>query len=545
MSFAHPCCADERPNVVIVFVDDLDFDEVPIYDLSRFPSHTGMKLQGYYDDDRPPHADVPQGDYFDPPRMLMPNLEAMAADGLVLNRFYITSPICTPSRYSILTGRYASRSQAFRQRYPDGSPASVDWSTSLLPSESNLPKALRANGYTTGIVGKWHLGGGIDGYTKDLKQLDPSIPEHNQRIVAAQRATCEAFDQHGFDFAESIFTGNVPEMKIPRELMRENLDWITQGALNFLDAQGDGTPFYLYMSIPIPHAQYYDRMVRGGTHFWWDDDPRVTPGGILDVAPTAQPSRAGVLRRVEDAGLPRIHSMGTWIDDSLGAVLAKLEEKGLAENTLVIFTSDHQSRGKNTITESARVPFVAQWPAKIEPGRRSDALCSNVDLVTTLLDLTDTQVPASDVGRDGVSVAGVFLGQSDTGRGSLLLECMYTRGVVTPRWKYIASRATPEIEAAMAEDAVLAAEENRRRRVGWDGRNNANKIGLGVGMDSDRDFPGYFDPDQLYDLEADPFEQFNLAADPAHRQTLVELQNELRGYLEDMPHPFGEFSEPN
>ncbi|MGC6455886.1 MAG: sulfatase [Coraliomargaritaceae bacterium] len=541
--------ADERPNVVIFFTDDLDFDEVPegLYDLSRFPSHTGMKQMGYYEDARP-EFDAGQRDYFEKPQMLMPNLKGLAEDGMVLERFYMTSPVCSPSRYSLLTGRFASRGKGFQRVFPAGGPASVNWGTPLLPTETSLPKVLQANGYYTGMVGKWHNGNGAGAYTPELRAMKLSDPGVNEQVMEAQRIECQAMEaQQGFDYAASVQIGNVGALKAPRELRQDNLEWVTQGAVDFIEAatKNEGQkPFFLYVSLPMPHRQYYDTQARNpNAPYWFERDPRATPGGYLEQVSDYMPSREDVVRRCQEAGLPMVNSMGTHVDDSLGAVLQKLEEKGLVDNTFFVFTSDHQSRGKNTIGESARVPCVVRFPGKTPAGSRSAGISSNVDLTATILDLAGIQ-DSADVGRDGQSMLPMLFGELNTCRESLYLEIMYTRGVVTDRYKYIAGRAPEDVERRMHADAVAAAEEKRRRRISWDGNENTpDNVSKGVVMDGDREFPHYFDPDQLYDLEADPFEQFNLANSRQHYTTLKKMKRLLSGYLEELPHSFGEFTE--
>ncbi|MDF7825181.1 sulfatase-like hydrolase/transferase [Pontiellaceae bacterium B12227] len=537
----------DRPNIVVFFTDDLDFDEVPrsLYDLEKFPSHTGMKQQGFYADDFP-KFDQPQNDYFENPDMLMPHLEKLAQQGAVLDRFYITSPICTPSRYSMLTGRYASRSTGFRRKQPDGRPASIDWSANLDKKESNLPKALQQAGYTTGMVGKWHNGHGAGSYNSELRNMKLSDPSVNDLVKEAQRIECETMcKEQGFDFAASLQIGNVGALKAPKKLRLENLHWVTQGALDFIDfaVEKKEKPFYLYVSLPLPHRQYYDSQSRNpNASYWFERDPRATPGGYLDEVSDCMPSYEDVVRRCKEAGLPMVNAYGTHIDDSLGAILNKLEEQGLAENTLFVFTSDHQSRAKNTVSEAARVPFVVRWPGKVKPGTRQAGIGSNVDLVTTFLDIAGYDDAKSDVGMDGQSMKQMLTGETDKGRDSLYLEVMYNRAVVTDQFKYIACRAPAEVEERIAKDAIAALEQQRRRRVSWDGRENVpGNASKGVIMDGDREIPGYFDKDQLYDLKADPFEQNNLADDPAYAGKLTEMKTLLSSYLADLPHPFGEF----
>lgn len=534
-----------RPNIVVFFTDDLDFDEVPrsLYDLDKFPSHTGMKQQGFYEDDLP-KFDQYQIDYFDNPEMLMPNLEQLAKDGMVLERFYITSPVCTPSRYSILTGRYASRSTGFHKKYKPGQPASVDWSTTLPASENTLPKVLQQNGYFTGMVGKWHNGHGAGMYNSELRNAKLSDPGVNEKVKEAQRIECRTMEKdQGFDFAVRIQIGNVGALKAPKELRLENLSWVMQGACDFLDKASESEkPFYLYVSLPLPHRQYYDSQARNpNAPYWFKKDPRGTPGGWLDKVSDCMPSYDDVVRRVKEAGLPMVNAYGTHIDDALGTMLNKLDELGMAENTLVVFTSDHQSRGKNTIGETARVPTVIRWPGNIQPGTRATGISSNVDLVNTLLDVSGSK-NAGNVGLDGQSFVPMLKGETKTARDALYLEIMHTRGVVTERYKYIAGRAPTEIEEAMTKDAIQAMEQQRRRRVSWDGNQNTpHNVSKGVVMDGDREYPGYFDPDQLYDLKNDPFEQNNLAHDPAYAETLAKMKKLLSSYLADLPHPFGEF----
>ncbi|ADE53529.1 sulfatase family protein [Coraliomargarita akajimensis] len=538
--------AASRPNIVVFFTDDLDFDEVPagLYDLQKVASHTGMKQQGFYDDERPQY-DQPQNDYFTNPSMLMPNLKRLAEEGMVLDRFYITSPICTPSRYSIMTGRFASRSAGFVNRNKPGNPACIDWSTNLDKRETSLSKALQANGYTTGIVGKWHNGGNAHQYLKEFRELSIFDPGVNDRIKEAQRIECEVMkEEQGYDFAASLQIGNVGALKAPRELRQENLEWVTQGALDFIDyaqEQGD-KPFYLYVSLPLPHRQYYDSQARNpNASYWFERDPRGTPGGWLDEVSDCMPPREDVVRRCKEASIPMVNTMGTYIDDSLGAVLKKLEAAGLAENTLFVFTSDHQSRGKNTVGQAAHVPCVIRWPEGVEAGSRGAGLSSNVDLVSTILDVAECE-EVGDVGLDGQTMLPMLVGSSDVVRESVYLEVMHTRGVVMDQFKYIACRAPADVVERMAKDEVAAMEQQRRRRVSWDGRENTpHNVSKGVVMDGDREFPHYFDLDQLYDLENDPFEQHNLAGDPRYADILTSMKAELSTYITDLPHSFGEF----
>ena len=139
--------------------------------------------------------------------------------------------------------------------------------------------------------------------------------------------------------------------------------------------------------------------------------------------------------------------MATWLDDSIGAVLSRLEALDLTENTLVILASDHGNRGKESVYEAARSPMIIRWPAQLRPHSVSHALVGNIDIAATILDA----VGDSPEGLDGKSFLPLLRGETDQHRDSLMLEMSVSRALVTERWKYIANRPPPEIAAAMRQ----------------------------------------------------------------------------------------------
>jgi arylsulfatase A-like enzyme len=354
-------------------------------------------------------------------------------------------------------------------------------------------------------------------------------------MLEAQYAHAQAqIRECGFDYVERINIGNTEEIH-PKAIRFQNMEWHTEGALEFLDKFGK-QPFFLYFPTPVPHGNYAPKVFQ-------TRDPLATTAGMLDKAPTPQPSREDVLARLRAAAIDERHAMGTWQDDSVGAILRKLEELGVADNTMVIHISDHQSRGKYTCYEGARVPAAIRWPGKIRAGTRIDALCANIDIHATLIEAAGGAVPG-DLG-DGRSLLPLLLGSGQPPadwRDSLFLEISNIRAVVTKDWKFIANRTTGKIRDAIEADVRAAAAENRPRRVGWEG--SPDPKGKGVRYASDRAFPAYFDPDQLYDLRSDWLEQRNLASDPAHAGQLAKMKDLLRTYLARLPHSFGEFTSP-
>ena len=558
--------AEQRPNIVLMYVDDLDFDQVSIYETEKFPSYTGAKVTGNLKALNPITANqngrflkTGEMSWYKNPTVLTPHVSRLASEGVVLDRFYLTSSTCTPSRYSLLTGRYTSRSPKLVQETPPGTTPIIAWNSHLDPDENNLAKDLKAAGYKTGLVGKWHLNdydipeidfaAGYDGHHarngtgKNLRPFqlvgsyfqptadygDPAVQKEIRRIYDVMQTRVKRIS--GFDVVDRLYYANYGELPLPKHMKAHNLEWLTEGALEFIDENKD-EPFFLYFSITAPHGQYFED--------WMQKDWRVTPAGMLSEKPNGMPPRASVLRRTQEAGLPLQNSMATWIDDSLGALLGKLDECGLSENTIVLFLSDHQSRGKLAVHEGHRAPGVIRWPGHAAPGTREGRIVSNIDILPTLLEIAGTQ-PPPDAVTDGRSLVPILGNKDADWRDSLLLETSYSRAVVSKDWKYIAHRPPQDVLDKMEADRIAAEKQGCRRHVGWSGRTTNPASGLGVRFNADQDFPHYFDPDQLYDLNSDVFEQQNLYGNPEHNQKVRQLKKQLDELIGKLPHAFGEF----
>ncbi|GAG15707.1 unnamed protein product, partial [marine sediment metagenome] len=165
--------------------------------------------------------------------------------------------------------------------------------------------------------------------------------------------------------------------------------------------------------------------------------------------------------------------------------------------------------------------------------------------VSTLTELAGGEL-TDGYETDGGSFADVLLepGESRDGRTHVYLECSNIRGIVTQRWKYVANRVTADVMARIEADERDARATGRKRLVGWDGRKNPHRHAEREGIRYFRSgtFPNYFDPDQLYDLHADPCEQRNLASDPEQADVLATMKGTLRRELARLPHSFGEFT---
>jgi arylsulfatase A-like enzyme len=297
-----------RPNVLCIITDDTDFSML---------GHTGG-------------------------RVLTPNIDRIAAEGVVCSKFYTASPVCQPSRYNYLTGRYSGGcpTQVFDASGPHrDEPYCLLWNTDLHPQrERTFADGLRRSGYRTGYVGKWHAGPsrmelGIDQFEGDEDPADPTVRE---QLLSDQAKMQEQVRSCGFDYAAGITWGNADDRRIKR-LRVHNLEWICKGALDFLDEQaGSEEPFYLYVCTSTIHGPSHILGVL--------DDERLTGVGYEDDHVGCMPPRKSILWRLEDTpGVGINHrSVGAlWTDDLVGVLVSRLAEMGIAEDTAVVFSTDH------------------------------------------------------------------------------------------------------------------------------------------------------------------------------------------------------------
>ena len=485
--------APRRPNVILIYTDDQDWDEVGCY---------GGKVT-------------------------TPNMDSLAREGMRFTRFYVAAPVCTPSRYNVLSGRYASRSRRQQESFPPGGPINIGWEAGVL-GEKILPQALQAGGYATGMVGKWHIG--LYEEPAELpSDADPRDPQVRQVLKANYDKTIRSIQRCGFDYVASAYGLNPgsgknppPKFWLPKVLQQHNMEWVTQGALTFIE-QNKERPFFLYIAPTLPHAPPAPESLKA--------DPRITPLGYLDNPPDVQPSRREILERVK--GMEPRQAGAYWLDANVGAILKKLDELGLADNTVVFLASDNGRKGKFACYDGgARTLLLARWKEVFPSGKVCSQLASNIDLAPTILDICGIKPPA-DMQLDGQSLLAALKAGGDYRRESLFLEITTERAVVTDDgFKYIAVRYPPDIQKQVDRGAKY---DHWCRLIGDKGSNP---------MGADKEFPNYFDQDQLYDLNVDPREQKNLAGDPKYRQRLESMKKLLRQYSVRLPHKFGEFTAP-
>ncbi|MFD2159586.1 sulfatase [Rubritalea tangerina] len=476
---------------------------------------------------------------------LTPHTDALAASSTILDRQFVTSPVCTPSRFASLTGLYPSRSKASdfldRQKELDGQ-ASVEWNTFITKGMPSLPKMLRDSGYRTGIVGKNHVVEVPDMEKPEwlAKADDPDMLALLKRNGQKQRA---ALQEAGFDYSESLYYDN-PDFIGVKALASHNLDWIAQGALDFLQKK-DERPFFLYCAVTIPHGP-------GEASRSWNADPRITAEGLLDQPLNIMPARNTIPKRLRQAGLKdNARANLLWLDDMVGALVKQLRDSGELNNTIILYFNDHGQKAKGTIYNGGvhSEAFIKR-PGGFPVGPRTDIPVSNIDFTPTLLECAGVSYTPSQF--DGKSFLPMLEAKEKQVHDALYFELGFVRGIIKDNLKYIALRYPQS-----AENMPLA----KRKRILERFNKNQQRRGRPVytddpmapfshvqlipgGGDAEHKsltlYPAFYDNDQLYDLSKDPNEQVNLVNDPEYAAQYKDLKDSLRSHLAQMPGTFGE-----
>lgn len=388
--------AAEKPNIVLVFTDDMGFNDIGAFTYPAPPNH--------YPNSGPEPEPMVDGPVPDPnhARTITPQIDKLARDGLMMTQFYANT-ICSPSRAALLTGRYSHRvgvNEVFR---PSGQ--TVNGLKGLNTTEVTLPAMLRELGYATGIVGKWHLG-----YRPNVHSPFQMMPTRQGFEEFYGHPHSNDMGSYAFIRNETILDPNFS----PAEKQAETTWRYTEESLAFIERQHDaGRPFFLY----LPHIM---------THIpCWPSDRELT-----NADGTIWPKFLG------SSGVSHYYDVVKEIDHSIGRLLEKLDELQIAENTIVIFTSDNGPwlrlsnknlkersvgsayplrSGKGTTFEGGvRVPFLVRWPGQIPPGTVLDEQLSGVvDMLPTLVKLAGG-APPSDRVIDGIDLWPVWSGASAT-----------------------------------------------------------------------------------------------------------------------------------
>lgn len=463
-------------------------------------------------------------------KVLTPHIDSLARDGIKFDRAYTSSPMCVPTRYTCNTGRYAgwNRGREFAADFPPGTQSRVLNNTALEADATTLAQVLGRAGYATGMVGKWHLDGRSTDTHAEIAKLFKVMSEKgadafaaSEKLAQLQKQVAERLKTRGFDYAASIYDGNPGDMGHHQE-------WVTRGGLDFIAANKD-KPFYLYFSTTLLHRPFTDLTL----------DECLTPGGRLERPLDVQPPRATIVERMKEAGIAASNrdAVGaTWLDDGVGAILKKLDQLGIADNTVVVYFSDQQAGGKATLYENGvRVPLLIRWKSRVKGGSVCGRLVQNIDFVPTFLEIAGVTAP-EDMPLDGKSFLPLLTGETAVQwRDALFCEMGYGRAAVTEKWKYIAIRYPEDL--CKREGFTPPLKGTHREHFNGKRYNNST---MPWGQ-ARADMQKTIEPDQLYDLKHDPREEKNLIGDPQYAAVLKELKGCLAAWLERFGRPFGEF----
>ena len=432
--------AQDKPNVVFIYADDLGYGDLSCYGATK---------------------------------IYTPNIDALSQKGLLFTNAHTTSATCTPSRYSLLTGRYAWRRNDTGIA-PGDSPLLID------TSNITLPKVFQKAGYHTAVIGKWHLGLGNKGgqnWNGDIKPGPLEVGFDYSYIMAAtlDRVPTVFIENHqiiNLDDKDPIKVnykqkiGDDPTGAENPELLRmktsnghsntivngisrigwmaggnqarwidQNIaDTITDRAVDYIK-KNKAHPFFLYFASGDPHVPR---------------DPNARFVGKSGMGPRG------------DAILQ--------LDWNVGEIVKAIEKEGLTNNTIIIFSSDngpvlddgyadgavamingHKPAGifrgrKYSIFEAGtRVPFIVKWPSKISKDKTSNALMSQIDMTASFADYLEVKIPKNQA-SDSENQFKALSGKSKKGRKQII-EDAGTLAIVKGDWKYIVPSNRPSYDS--------------------------------------------------------------------------------------------------
>ncbi|MFM8535886.1 MAG: sulfatase-like hydrolase/transferase [Acidimicrobiia bacterium] len=371
-----------------------------------------------------------------------PNIDRMAVEGLRFTRGYSNSAVCSPTRFALATGRYQYRVRGAAEE-PIGSAMRGDKVIGLPPGHPTLASRLKEAGYRTALVGKWHLG----------------FPPHFGPLMSG-------YDEHfgpisgGVDYFTHQDSFGVHDLfENGKEVDRDGYltDLLSQRAVEFVSrcAQSKES-FLLSLHYTAPHWPWETR-----------DDEK--------LARTF--SKGYPIYHLDGGNIHIYRSMIHHMDEGIGRVLATLEEKGLARDTIVVFTSDNGGErfsdnwplvgGKMDLMEGGiRVPYVVRWPARVAAGKTTDQLAITMDWVPTFFEAAGTTAHP-DYPSDGVSLMPVLADPTAVFERDLFWRMKHNgqRAMRSGRWKYLAVNEHEylfDVDADERERANLAKRHPQR-----------------------------------------------------------------------------------
>jgi N-acetylglucosamine-6-sulfatase len=453
----NPALADDRPNVIVILVDDMRFDD--------------LGCTGH-------------------PFSKTPAIDALASQGLTFTNAFATTPLCSPSRASLLTGLH-TRAHGIVDN-TDRSPASHKLDT--------FAKRLHDAGYRTGFVGKWHMGND-----------DSPRPGWDRWVCLKGQGE-----------------SNDPPLNVDGKRLQEKgyvTDVLTKYATNFIreTKSAPERPMLLYFAHKAVHPQTQqgpdgklsdpaaDNFVPAERHKdLYANDPLPRRPNYA-VPPTDKPALMQKLEGLKPLGPETVSSdvsiknrlrMLAAVDESTGTVVDALRDLRMLENALIIVTSDHgyfygehglSTERRLAYEESMRIPLIVSWPRRVTKPRKVEQTVMTLDLAPTLLELAHAEPPKTQHDR---SLVPLLRGEDSSFPKSRDVFVEYYTDTVFPR---------------VHKMGYIALRSDRWKLIHY------------------KELPG---ADELYDLQADPYELKNLASDPSSASALAEMTTRLNAAAE-------------
>jgi arylsulfatase A-like enzyme len=378
-----PAATARRPNIVFIVADDLGFADLGCY--GGRPARFGP---------------------------VSPVLDGLAANGLRLTQGYSNSPVCSPTRFALMTARYQYRLRGAAEE-PINSKSRGSTTLGLPPAHPTLPSLLKASGYRTALIGKWHLG-----YPPSFSPLRSGYEE----FFGPMSGGVDYFTHCAFTGAHDLWSGEA-------EKAEEGYltDLISRRAVDYVDRMAaQGSPFFLSLHYTAPHWPWETR----------DDEA------------LAQEVKNNLFH-LHGGNIHTYHRMIHHMDEGIGWVMQALRRHGLEDDTLVVFTSDNGGErfsdnwplvgGKMDLTEGGiRVPWIAHWPRVISPAGVSEQQCMTMDWSATMLEAAGVAAHP-DYPLDGVSLMPVLRDASRVFARPLYWRMNHRgqRALRDGNWKYL------------------------------------------------------------------------------------------------------------
>ena len=371
-----------QPNFIFIMADDLGYADLGCYG--------GRGLHG---------------------KSISPNLDRLAAQGMLFTQGYSNAPVCSPTRFALITGSYQYRIRGALDE-PMAGKARGSQELGLPPDQPTMPSVLRAHGYKTSLVGKWHLG-----YPPHFGPLKSGYDEHFgptgggvDYFTHKERSGIHALHENGV------------------EVHREGYltDLLSDHACQVVSERAaDRAPFLMSLHYTAPHWP------------WGTRDDRAVSEKLDNIGHLEGGTVETYLKMIEQ------------MDEGIGKLLQTLDATGLADNTMIVFTSDNGGErfsdnwplvgGKMDLTEGGiRVPYIVRWPGKVAAGRVSATALLTMDWMPTFLDAAGVP-PTARPSMDGQSLLGYLQGLGSAPARALNWRMKHRaqRARREGQWKYL------------------------------------------------------------------------------------------------------------